>query len=91
MADWATVRVELEEYGHGLAEKPRITALSKVDALEPEARAAARAALEAATGGPVHLLSGISGEGVAETLRALRAEIEAARAPAREEATPWTP
>jgi GTP-binding protein len=91
VADWATVRVELEEYGHGLAGKPRITALSKVDALEPEARSAARAALEAATGGPVHLLSGVSGEGVTETLRALRAEIEAARAPKETEPEPWRP
>ena len=95
--DWRTIIAELEAYGGALAGKPRVTALSKVDALEPESRAEALAALEAACGGPVHALSAVSGEGVTELLRALRAEIEAARAAERgaeagdEEAAPWRP
>ena len=32
---YKTVRRELEAYGEGLAEKPEIVALSKVDALDP--------------------------------------------------------
>ena len=36
-AAWRTVRHELEAYGHELAEKPEIDALSKIDALTPEA------------------------------------------------------
>ncbi|MEL6208353.1 MAG: GTPase ObgE, partial [Pseudomonadota bacterium] len=91
-ADCETVLAELEAYGGALAEKPRVTVLNKIDALEPEARAAARAALQAATGAPVLEMSGVSGEGVEQVLRALRAEVDAARAPAEpEEDMPWTP
>ncbi len=89
--DWRTIVHELEEYGGALAGKPRVTALNKVDSLDADARAAARAALEAAVGGPVLEMSGVSGEGVAEALRALRACIEAERAPAEPEAAPWMP
>src|SRR5438874_9847587 len=35
-AAYRTVRHELEAYGHGLAQKPEIVALSKADALTPE-------------------------------------------------------
>jgi len=90
-ADWRTIVRELKEYGGALAGKPRVTALNKVDALEPAARAEARAALVAATGATVREMSGVSGEGVDEVLRALRAEVEAARAPEEPEAAPWTP
>ncbi len=74
--DYATIIDELEAYGEGLAEKPRITALSKIDALEPEVLAEAKAALEEASGGRVFLVSGVSGEGLTIILRALRAEID---------------
>ncbi|PWE33199.1 GTPase ObgE [Maritimibacter sp. 55A14] len=77
--DYATILHELDAYGHGLAEKPRITALSKIDALDEDERAERRATLEAAHGGPVHMLSAVSGEGLQSVLRALRAEIDAAR------------
>src|SRR5438045_8551264 len=33
---YATVRGELEAYGHGLSDKPEVVALSKADALSPE-------------------------------------------------------
>jgi GTP-binding protein len=89
--DWRTIVHELEEYGGALSGKPRVTVLNKVDALNPEARAAARAALAAACGGPVLEMSGVSGEGVPEVLRALRARIEAARAPEETEPEPWRP
>jgi GTPase len=90
VADHATVLAELEQYGAGLADKPRVTALSKTDAADPEALSAAVAALEAATGGPVLRLSAATGAGVREALRALAAEIEARRAP-REERAAWRP
>lgn len=91
-ADWQTVIGELEAYGGALADKPRITALNKIDALDEEERAEAKAALETVAG-PVHLISGVSGEGVTEVLRALRGTIDADRAEAREvaEAGPWQP
>jgi len=91
-ADYRTITAELAAYGHGLAEKPRVVALNKADALAPDVLAALRAALEAAHGGAVAVLSGVTGAGVTEVLRALRAEIARARAGAEaEEAAPWRP
>lgn len=74
--DYRTIIGELEAYGGELASKARITALNKIDALDDEERAAAKAELEAAVGGPVLLMSGVSREGLPEALRAVRAEIE---------------
>ena len=91
--DWQTIITELEEYGGALADKPRVTVLNKVDALEDEARAEARAALEAVAG-PVLEMSGVARLGFTEVLRGLRAEIDADRAAARAagaEVTPWQP
>ncbi|WP_291726639.1 GTPase ObgE [Leisingera sp. F5] len=91
--DYKTIIGELEAYGGVLATKTRITALNKVDAIDPEERDEKRAALEAAAGGPVMMMSGVSREGLNEVLRAVRAEIDDDRVrmkPAEEEA-PWQP
>jgi GTP-binding protein len=77
--DYDVIVAELEAYGAGLAEKPRVLGLNKIDALSPEEAAEAAAALAAASGLPVHRLSGATGRGVPEVLRALRAAIEAVR------------
>jgi GTP-binding protein len=74
-----TVRAELEGYGGGLLDKPEIVALNKTDAMTPQARASRLKALSRAAGKPVLLLSGATGEGVPEVLRALFAEIRTAR------------
>jgi GTP-binding protein len=92
-ADWRIVDAELAAYDPALAAKPRITALSKIDALAGEERAEARAALEAAAG-PVLELSAVSGEGVQPALRAIAGEVRAARrarAEASEDPAPWRP
>ncbi len=89
-ADHATVLGELEEYGAGLADKPRVTALSKIDAADPDRLETLSAAIEAVTGGPVLRLSAATGAGVREALRALAAEIGARRAPP-EEREAWRP
>ncbi|WP_121065306.1 GTPase ObgE [Chachezhania antarctica] len=91
--DYQTIIDELEAYGGHLADKPRVTALNKVDAMDPETREEALATLRKATGGPVFAMSGVSKEGVQDVLRALQAEIDggkAAEAPAEEDAG-WTP
>ncbi|MCB4454103.1 GTPase ObgE [Leisingera sp. McT4-56] len=91
--DYETIIGELEAYGGVLATKTRITALNKVDAIDAEELNEKRAALEAAVGGPVYLMSGVSREGVNEILRALRNEIDDDRLrmkPAEEE-KPWQP
>ena len=84
---WRTVRAELEAYGEGLDEKSELVALNKADALDPETRAERAAALEAATGRPVWIVSGVSGEGVTELLRAAFAEVRRRRAADRQEET----
>ncbi|CUA89758.1 Obg family GTPase CgtA [Chelatococcus sambhunathii] len=76
---YKVVRRELEAYGHGLAEKPEIVALSKADALDPETRKEQFARLKRAAGRTPLVLSAASGEGVETALRALLAEIDAAR------------
>lgn len=68
---YKTIRGELEAYGHGLAEKTEILALNKIDAIEKSALARKKLALEKASGGEVFLISGVSGEGVDDVLRAL--------------------
>jgi len=73
--DYQTILNEVMEYGGVLAEKPRITALNKVDALDEAERAEKRAALKAVTGSEVFEMSGVSQEGLREVLRALRRQI----------------
>ncbi len=86
------VQGELEAYGEGLAEKPQVLALNKVDALEPALRAERLDALAAASGTTPLQVSGVSGEGVTGLLRAALARIR----PARDETAPsadasWRP
>jgi GTP-binding protein len=93
-ADYLTIIHELESYGGALADKPRITALNKIDALDPEEREEKRAALAEASGGEVLLMSGVSREGLTEVLRALRACIDGDRLrqkKAVEEPKKWQP
>jgi GTPase len=75
------IRRELALYGHGLAAKPQIVGLNKVDALEPAAVAAKGARLRQAVGPGVRVLplSGATGVGVPEVLAALSSAIDAAR------------
>jgi GTP-binding protein len=94
VADYETIIGELEAYGGGLAEKPRVTVLNKVDALDRDDMAERRAALEAASGGPVMTMSGVArtgaGRGPARPARADRRRARAAR-DALEEPQPWRP
>ncbi len=78
--DCRVIEQELMAYGGGvLADKPRLVALNKIDALDAEERAFLREELEAVAGAPVMEMSGVSGEGVEAVLRALRAHVDAAR------------
>ena len=80
LTDYKTIINELTAYGGALAEKPRITALNKIDALDAEEQSFFKAELEQISGGEVLLVSGVSGEGVSDVLRALRAVIDGAKA-----------
>jgi GTP-binding protein len=92
---WRVIRGELETYGAGLESKPELVALNKVDALDEEARQAAAASLEAASGERPWLVSGVSGEGVRELLRAAWArvgrEVPDASETGEAEGEPWQP
>ena len=91
--DHDTIIGELMAYGGDLADKPRVTVLNKIDALDDKERAELRAELEKATGNPVMLMSGVTGKGVTDVLRALRHQIDDDRLRHRpaQEAVPWHP
>ncbi len=90
--DAQTILAELAAYSPALAEKPRVTALNKIDAIDPEELDGKRTALEAGIGGPVLLMSGVSGMGVTEVLRALWAQIAPSRQIGGEaDDAPWRP
>jgi len=84
-AAYKVVRGELEAYGHGLIEKPEIVALSKADAMTPEAIKTQIAKLKKACKKTPLILSSASGQGVTEVLRELFKVIDKARARAQEQ------
>ena len=86
---YRTVRGELEAYGHGLAEKVEIVALSQVDILDAGERRKKAASLKRAAGRTPLLLSAVTGEGVETVLRALITVVEEAREPAAPADTRW--
>jgi len=92
---YKTIRAELEAYGHGLADKPEIVALSKADALTPELRKSQVARLKRAAKTTPLVLSSASGEGVREALRALLKVIDRAVEPGTRQpeasAAAWQP
>jgi GTPase len=88
--DYRTIIGELEAYGGALAEKPRITALNKIGAMDAKQISDRRRALEKASGGKVYTISGAAGMGLTEVLRALQARIKGARA-VPDEDKPWHP
>ena len=90
-ADARTILTELDAYSAILADKPRITVLNKIDALDDETLAERKAALEAEIGGPVMTMSGVSRQGVTEVLRALWVQIAPTRARVVMEKTAWQP
>jgi len=76
---YKTIRAELEAYGQGLDEKPEIVALNKVDAIPQAELAKKRSSLEKACGHKVHVISGVSGEGINTVLRAMAHQINRRR------------
>ena len=93
LQDHQTILTEIAAYADALANKPRITVLNKIDALDAETLAERASALEKATGGPVLQMSSVARNGVTEVLRALRGEIddERLRQKPEEEAETWHP
>src|SRR5262245_9678825 len=92
---YKTVRAELEAYGGGLAEKAEVVALNKADALTPEALKEQVARLKRAAGRAPLVVSGATGTGVPEVLRALVKKIDETRPddekPSRSPEAAWQP
>jgi GTPase len=95
LGDYRTVEGELAAYSQGLAEKPRIIALSKCDAVGDEAARDLQTLLRAEGVPLTHRLSAVTGRGVPEVLRTLREHIRAGRdtaaAHSSGEPAAWTP
>ena len=81
---YKTVRRELEAYGAGLAEKPEVAALSKIDAVDAETLKTQMARLKRAAKRTPLCVSAVTRQNVDEVLRVLLAVIDAQRQLARE-------
>lgn len=94
----AVIEEELALYGEGLAEKPRLIALNKIDLVDAELVEAFTAELKQAGASQVYPISGATGAGMDALLDAVIGHLPAATATERpqgerEEAdeTPWSP
>jgi len=88
------VRDELDSYGAGLADKPVVVALNKVDTLDDELIEALSAELAEASGLPVLPLSAAGGTGIEPVLDQLLDRLGDAAEEAdelSEDARPWSP
>lgn len=88
---YRTVRQELKAYGHGLAKKPEIVALNKIDALSADELAEKCARLAKVAKRKPFAISAASGEGVRPVLFALLKAIEKHRKPEGAAAEPTAP
>jgi GTP-binding protein len=88
---YKTIRHELEAYGHGLTAKQEILVLNKIDAIPASALSRKRASLEKASGREVFTMSGVTGDGVPEVLRAAAKAVSRGRRGARTPAGAWSP
>ncbi len=89
------IRGELAAYDDGLAEKPEILALNKIDAIDEKTLTKVSKAIKKASGKtPLHV-SGVSGDGVPEVLREVFKLVQKRRAaeakPVKPEAESWSP
>ena len=91
---YTTIRKELEDYDTGLASRPEIVALNKIDALNEELVEEQLAQLRTVYDGDVLLISGVTGTGVRRALGGIARHLElqdAADALEAEDADGWTP
>jgi len=90
---YRTVRGEIKSYGHGIAEKPELVALSKCDTLTKDDRKKLVKQLASECGKPVLELSSVSREGVEDVLRQLADHIRQSKTAEEEpvEETRWQP
>jgi GTP-binding protein len=83
---YKTVRGELKAYGGNLARKKEIVALNKTDAMTPEDIEIKRAQLAKVSRKAVHVISGVSGQGVQALLHELMKLVDRQRVSTKEAA-----
>lgn len=91
--DYQTIQGELSKYGGGLADKPQVVVLNKMDTLDAEERAFILDELRPVVDN-VLLMSGATSEGTVDVLRALRKQIDDNRLRLKredEEVEAWRP
>ncbi|HEY1605764.1 MAG TPA: GTPase ObgE [Allosphingosinicella sp.] len=88
-AAYRTVRDELESYGAGLADKPELVALNKVETLDAELTDALAAELAEAAGAEPYPISAATGEGTLPLLDALLRRLDPEAAETEDEI--WSP
>jgi GTPase len=89
-ANFETVEAELREHGHGLADLPRLLALSKADLVPPEEAAAAVERWRERLGIEVFATSAATGEGLEELANAIFRRVPEDEPPAERAETPAT-
>ncbi|MDX2112516.1 MAG: GTPase ObgE [Alphaproteobacteria bacterium] len=82
---YKTIRRELKAYDEALAGKEEIVALNKCDALMPDEIKDKSAKLKKASKKKIHAISGATGDGVQDVLRAMMKVIEEKRAEQQEQ------
>ena len=79
VADYRTIRKELKAYGGGLAEKPEIIALNKIDAVSEKVQDQHLRAFKSKIRKTPLLISGATGKGVEEAMKKLLEVISKSR------------
>ena len=72
VADYRTIRTELEQYGHGLAERPEVVAANKIDLGDSSERLSH---LRQAVDTEIVPISGVSGRGLSKLVEAVLARL----------------
>ncbi|MFM7732546.1 MAG: GTPase, partial [Cyanobium sp.] len=80
LADLQVVEQELRAYGHGLAERPRIVVLNKIEMLDSEALADLASRVSAHVGEPPLLISAAAARGLDDLRARVWQELELAGA-----------
>lgn len=76
IADYQTIQQELQAYGRGLAERPQLLALNKVDAVDEETAEAIAQKLAALSQTSVFLISAVTRRGLEELLQQIWSRID---------------
>lgn len=80
VADYQTITKELNDYGHGLLDKPRLVVLTKTDSIsEADVAKLVKKLTKAVGSHQVLTMSSIAGQHVQEVLRAIYQKVEYAR------------